>query len=558
VIEILKQLTLFEDEIKNKTNHIAESYTGIYGMHKYWSKKPYNIIRDFILRYTNKSEIVVDPFCGSGISVTESIFTGRKAIGIDINPSAIFITRQMINKIPTKLIREEFSKLESEIKDKINSFYVVKRGNEKFVGTHFLWENGKLTEVWYKNSKKSRTKVVEDPTEDDLKLALSFSYKKIPYYYPKNNFFHNSRINTNRDNHIYDLFTPRNLMTLSLLMDRIEKLENKNVRDFFKFCFTASVGQASKMVFVVKRRGKFNGKLRKTERKEVGSWVIGYWVPKENFEINVWNCFENKYKKILKAKKELENANYSINEAKSFEELLDSKNLLLINEPSQKELKKIPDNSIDYVITDPPHGNRQPYLELSMMWNSWLKKDVNYEDEIVISESKDRNKDIHHYYQLLNEVFAEIERILKPNRYFSLMFNTLDDETWINLIIHTNKLNFELEKVETLEYSANSVVQDTRGAGLKTDFIFTFRKNSNKIIKNIELISVKNNKDYFVNLIEDYLKNSRENGLETYQILNSLVSDLLQQNKFFRLSEVLNILKTNFKKEGNKWTKKGI
>lgn len=553
-----KQSNLFEEETKENTNHKAKSYTGIYAMHKYWSKKPYNIIREFILRYTEKGEIVLDPFCGSGISVTESIFTERKAIGIDINPSAIFITKQMINKVPTKLIQKEFSKLESEIKDVINSFYIVKRGDKKFIGTHFIWENSKLIEVWYKNDVKSRTKIIERPTQDDLELASSFSYNEIPCYYPKDRFFHNSRINANRENHIYELFTPRNLMALSLLMDKIDKIENNEVGEFFKFCFTASAGQASRMVFVIKRRGKFSGKSRKTERKEVGSWVIGYWMPKENFEINVWNCFQNRYKKILKARKRLAYKKYSINEATNFEELLYSKNLLLMNKPAQKALKKIPDNSIDYVMTDPPHGNRQPYLELSMMWNSWLKKDVNYEDEIVISDSKDRKKDINNYYKLLNKVLSEIERILKPNCYFSLMFNSLDDETWINLLIHTSSLKFDLERVETLEYSANSVVQDTRRAGLKTDFILTFQKNINKKIKDIELISIKKNKDYIVNLLEDYLKNSREKCLETYQILNLLVTELLHQNKFFRLSEVLNILKKDFDKEGNKWTKRGI
>ena len=551
---MLKQLTLFEDETENKTNHIAESYTGIYGMHKYWSKKPYNILQDFILRYTKKGDIVIDPFCGSGISITESIFTGRKAVGIDINPSAIFIAKQMLSKIPAKLIQDEFTILESESKDKINSFYDVQRGDAKFVGTHFIWENDNLTEVWYKNNIKSRKKIIEKPTEDDLELASSFSYEKIPYFYPKDNFFHNSRINTNRESHIYDLFTPRNLMALSLLMDRIEKIENADIREFFRFCFTASVGQASRMVFVVKRRGKFNGKLRETEKKEVGSWVIGYWVPKENFEINVWNCFENRYRRILKAKKGLEYKKYSINEASEFEELLDSRNVLLLNAPSQNALKKIPDNSVDYVITDPPHGNRQPYLELSMMWNSWLKKNVDYDDEIVISESKDREKDRSDYFKLLNEVFVEIERILKPNHHFSLMFNSLDDETWVNLIAHTNRLNLELEKVETLEYSANSVVQDTRGSGLKTDFILTFRKNPDRIIKNIELISAKKNKDYFVEIIGDHLENYTGKGLETYQILNLLISGSLQQGKFFRLSEVLNILKASFKREENKWT----
>jgi adenine-specific DNA methylase len=192
------------------------------------------------------------------------------------------------------------------------------------------------------------------------------------------------------------------------------------------------------------------------------------------------------------------------------------------------------------------------------MWNSWLKKDVNYDDEIVISESKDRKKDINDYYKLLNEVLAEIERILKPNHYFSLMFNSLDDETWINLLIHTSSLRFDLEKVETLEYSANSVVQDTRSAGLKTDFILTFRKNPNKIIKNIELISIKKSKNYIVNLIEGCLKDSRDKCLETYQILNLLISELLHQNKFFKLSEVLHVLRTDFDKEGNKWIKRGI
>lgn len=548
-----RQGNLFEGKITGKSNHIAEPYTGIYGMHKYWSKKPYNIIRDFILRYTEPSEIVTDPFCGSGISITESIFTGRKGIGIDINPSAIFITKQMLKKIEPKFVEEEFKKLELEIKDKINSFYILKRGDREFIGTHFVWNNRRLVEIWYQNGGK---KVVVEPTENDLQKASSFSYKDIPYFYPKNNFFHNPRINTNRGNYIYDLFTPRNLMALSLLMDRLQKVKNKDVREFLKFCFTASVGQASKMVFVITRRGKFNKKSKQTDRKEVGSWVIGYWIPNANFEINVWNCFGNKYSKILKAKKEQTISDYSINMAKSFSELLDSKNLLLLNEPCQKALTKIPDNSVDYVIADPPHGNRQPYLELSMMWNTWLKKKVNYEDEIVISESKDRKKDIDNYYQLLNKVMIEIERILKPNRYFSLMFNSLDDKTWINLIMNMNKLKFELTKTETLEYSANSVVQDTRGAGLKTDFILTFRKNSEKIVNNIELISIKGKKDYIVSLIEDYIKDSGGNGLETYQILNFLIANLLEQNKFFKLSEVLNILKTEFRKQAAKWTER--
>lgn len=548
------QMTLFDKPESN--NHVAESYTGIYSMHKYWSKKPHNIIRNFILKYSNKGEIILDPFCGSGISVAEAIFTDKKAIGIDINPSAIFISKQMLTKVPSKKLDEEYKNLEKKCKDKINSFYIIERNGKRFIGTHFLWKNGTLTEVWYKNGKGRKSKVIDLPTNEDITFANSFSYEKIPYYYPKRNFFHNSRINAKRDDKVYDLFTPRNLMALSFLLDSIENIEDKNIRDILKFCFTSSVGQASKMVFIVKRRGKINGKSRKTERKEVGSWVIGYWVPKENFEINAWNCFDNKFKKIFKAKKEQEHAQYDIIETDNFSEIMNGNaNLLLVNDSAINAMEKIPDNSIDYIITDPPHGNRMPYLEQSMMWNGWLKKEVNYEDEIVISESKDRNKDIINYYFLLNQVFQHIERVLKPNRYFSLMFNSLDDETWIKLIQYLNGLDFDLHKVETLGYSANSVVQDTRGAGLKTDFIFTYLKNPNKIKSEIKLVTIENEKSEIFEKIDECIIKSK-NGLETYEVLNYLIIEFLKKNRFFKISEVIEMLQQNYNKVSNNWVKK--
>jgi len=127
----MDQIALFEKEdISQKNNYKAESYTGIYALHKYWSKKPYNIIRDFIKRYTKPGDIVLDPFCGSGISITESIITNRKAIGIDINPIAIFITEQLLTKISSQEIIHAFKRLKSKIKDQIDSLYKIKRNEE--------------------------------------------------------------------------------------------------------------------------------------------------------------------------------------------------------------------------------------------------------------------------------------------------------------------------------------------------------------------------------------------------------------------------------------------
>jgi adenine-specific DNA methylase len=160
------------------------------------------------------------------------------------------------------------------------------------------------------------------------------------------------------------------------------------------------------MVFIVKRRGKNNGNT--VEKKEVGSWVIGYWTPKDFFEINVWKNFESRLNKIIKAKIEQLHLSYVIKETKYVNDIIfDDFNLCLLNKPAQKALKDIPDDSIDYIITDPPHGDRIPYLELGTLWNSWLKKEPNFEDEIVISNAKERQKDKKNYNSLINEVFSE-------------------------------------------------------------------------------------------------------------------------------------------------------
>jgi DNA modification methylase len=554
----MDQLALFEKkDIRKKNNYEAQSYTGIYALHKYWSKKPYNIIRKFITRYSKTGEIVLDPFCGSGISIIEAIITNRKAIGFDINPISIFITEQLLNKIPTQKLLLTYQKLKSSVKEQIDGLYKIKRNGEEFTGTHFIWEQDELLEIWYQERNGKGTKIIDFPTSEDKNLAQSFTYNEIPYYYPQKRFFHNPRINAYRDKHIYDLFTPRNLLGLSILLHAIERIEDINIKNLFKFVFTSSVGQASKMVFIVKRRGKYkNNNGSNLERKEVGSWVIGYWVPKENFEINVWNCFENKFRKTLKAKSQQYSKSYQVKKADHFIDLLDDKNLLLINSPSQKALKNIPDESVDYVITDPPHGNRQPYLELSMMWNDWLKFDVNYDDEIIISESKDRHKDVNDYFELLNTVLEEIVRILKPDRYFSLMFNSLDDETWLNLIQKMNELNVVLYKVETLGYSANSVVQDTREKGLKTDFIITFKKVQTKIHSDLELVALSSERTFIIELINDYLSQTIDEQLETYQIFNLLFSDLLHSNKFIKLTDIIKILEHDFQKNGNRWGRK--
>ncbi len=517
----------------------AETYTGIYGLHKYWSKKPHNVIREYIRQYSRAGEIVLDPFCGSGVAIAESIFTGRKAFGIDINPIATFMTQQLLDKISPEELRSEFIQLKKTCQCEIDHTYAVIRGPERYIGTHFVWNEEKLEEIWYKKGGK---KIVEPPAASDVQLASSFAYDQVPYFYPKDKLFHNTRINAGPGLHIHQLFTPRNLSSLALLYHHIGQIQPLNARDVLKFCFTSSLGQASNMVFIVKRRGKMAGTVAEHPKKEVGSWVIGFWVPREHFEVNVWHCFEHRFRKIFKSKMEQYALNYEARTANSFADLPNSPaNLLLANTSARKLLVQVPDDSVDYVITDPPHGDRIPYLELSQLWNGWLGFPVDFEEEIVVSDAKGRNKDQLTFKTSLTDVFRQISRVLKPNRHFSLIFNSLDDDLWLFLLNSLTSLHLKLETVDNFHYSANSVVQDCRKRGLKSDFVLTFRKLHAEDVSPITVSSSQDVENYVGKVLEDkkWMESPKGSNLE---ILNEVMAKSLLQWKYCRIQDVLTVI----------------
>src|ERR1039458_10000863 len=62
-----------------------------YGVHPYFTRRPYNVVRSYILRYSTEGDRVLDPFGGSGVTPIEAFLENRKGIQNDINPLANFI-----------------------------------------------------------------------------------------------------------------------------------------------------------------------------------------------------------------------------------------------------------------------------------------------------------------------------------------------------------------------------------------------------------------------------------------------------------------------------------
>ena len=65
--------------MKNKDINYAlveDDRPPIYTAMKYWGKKPHNIWHEYIKNYTPEGGVFLDPFCGSAISIFESLKLG--------------------------------------------------------------------------------------------------------------------------------------------------------------------------------------------------------------------------------------------------------------------------------------------------------------------------------------------------------------------------------------------------------------------------------------------------------------------------------------------------
>ena len=281
-------------------------------------------------------------------------------------------------------------------------------------------------------------------------------------------------------------------------------------------------------MFVIRGRKKNEGA---SDKAEVGSWVIGYWVPEEHFEINVWNCFENRFKRIVKGVNEV-NELFSNRENGYYEN-----NVRLIN-GSATHLQ-LENNSVDYVFIDPPHANRILYLEQSLMWNSWLGLDttISWNDEIIVSEAKQRkDKNAQNYNQLLDEAFSEIARVLKQGKHFSMAFNCLDDNTWIDTLNLFITHGFEITDIVPLEYSATSVIQDNRKNALKTDFVLTFKNITNK---DQQPIIFRNDDLQLTDDIRTIVSANPE--YEVYNVMNALFERTIPQGFIYKVSRIVKV-----------------
>ena len=128
-----------------------KTHTSMYLMHKYWARKPHNVVAEYIKHYSKEGEIVLDPFVGSGVTAIEALKHGRKTVAIDLDPMATFITRMTILPVNLREFKKQFTKIKNRVKQKIHSLYetICPNCRKTAIASAFIWKGSKPTLVRY-------------------------------------------------------------------------------------------------------------------------------------------------------------------------------------------------------------------------------------------------------------------------------------------------------------------------------------------------------------------------------------------------------------------------
>ena len=320
---------------------------------------------------------------------------------------------------------------------------------------------------------------------------------------------------------IDELFTSRALIILSKLKDKIINVADKKIRKLLLFTFTSMLANVSNMI---------PGDSEKATYKS--GWVISkFWIPKVHTERNIFHCFNLRVNSIYRGKKELS-------------EIDDSLINLFVQDSNN--LENIEDESIDYIFTDPPYGESIAYLALSQFWNSWLKYDVDYDNEIIIDSY--RNKGYTDFSDRIYKSFSEMYRVLKDRHYLSFTFHNRDLNVWKGVMDAVVKSGFQLIDITLQEQAVSSGTQGiNRMNTLTGDFVYTLFKDANLRVK-VDSVAYKDSKIFVEQLIEKLI--SENNGLTPSKLYELLIPEIVQNNAYNNTDgfvlDIEKILKDNF------------
>lgn len=480
--------------------------SAFYLAHSYHTKVPPEAITPFIEHYTKPGDVVLDPFCGSGMTGVAAALAGRRCILSDLSPAAIHLAWNHTRPCDPEKLEAVFVGIKKTIKNVTDAIYRTQHtdGSEALIhwtlwstkhrcpkcsGEFLLWEamdreTGRMgthidcprckkdirrssletigsVPAWIAYETKSGKRFEKAPDTKDIKHAVMFERDAVRNWYPTTpiaadrEMYIRCALQLHRIGSIPDFYTPRNLQALALIWHEIQKVQDERIKRALAFAFTNTAWHGTRM-------RRFNA--RGGQRPLTGT----LYIPQLSSEANVLEVMSNKIAQLKRY--------YRIYQVRGTE--LPS---LLLN--SAAKLAEIKDSSVDYVFTDPPFGSNIFYADCNLIWESWLGRLTDTNQEAVVNRSlaaEKGGKTLKFYSGLMAHSMKEIARVLKPGGWATVVFHNTDAAVWEAIRDAASNAGFEFHEAASLNrkqqshkgYKGRSGVEDVA----HFDVVFNLRR----------------------------------------------------------------------------------
>jgi len=467
----------------------AGKNTSLYMVHSYHTKVPPKGIEPYIEHYTGPGEVILDPFCGSGMTGVAALSLGRSIILNDLSPAAVHIAYNYCARVDIDALKREFARIKESIKDEFTWLYgtVCDRCNGPAIIDYTIWSDvfacagcsrsiilwdvavDHLTGEVYESfacphcgkgqSKVGLKRLPEFPvrtvyscpqcrpkrgehstTQNERQLIAEIDSARIPYWTPDAEFdvngpqYRRNALASRRIKKVTDLYTKRNLRALACLWAQSKACESPRLMAAVQFALTAvSTRLVSRLTgYQFGKRGNV----------PVSGTI---YVPSFSVERNVLDALQGKMEDIQKSWSTLPEGN------------------AICQVGSATSMPTIPSASVDYIFTDPPFGSSIYYSEVNLLWEAWLQEFTDASNEAVVHRQQDGGtKRLLDYSRLMGECFGEMHRVLKPGRWASVVFHNSDDRIWQAIQQAAEAAGFDLVNAMVFDKEQRSF-KGTRG-----------------------------------------------------------------------------------------------